>query len=135
MAGFDWSGWKILRPPLEEKVKSLPNKPGVYVIFVRKGINRFIGKDKEGILDIGQSNKLGDRLLKFLSCADGRRKKGHAAGVRFRKYVLDNYYVLGDLNFRVRTCLGGKTPRDYEKEMLHSYALEHGELPPLNNQS
>ena len=134
MARF--SKWKELKI---ERIRKVPNEPGVYKIRCKhKQIGRLIGRDDDGILNIGESDKLRRRLRTFLRCANDPKKAGHAAGCRYARLNLGKKGLpVGELEFRWKR-IDVKEPNDkketYREEgkLLKAYVDRFGELPPLN---
>jgi len=62
--GWDWSDWKDPKywERLLEKWKDAPKEPGVYIVCANRPIARLQGKDKHGMLTIGESQNLRQRL-------------------------------------------------------------------------
>ena len=112
----------------------IPSEPGAYIIATRIPINRAIGTDKQGNLDIGESNNLKRRLSDFYGCATGTRKKGHRAGWRYYYLKLDKAFPLGELWLKWTTTDSKESAYQIEGKLLQSYLKKHGELPPLNYQ-
>lgn len=115
---------------------NVEEKSGVYQIRCCKNnqtlpISRLINTDSFGILSIGSSINVRQRLKQFV---DGMSKgKGHSSGNRYYYFELNRKEMLGEYNlmFVVRYT------EDYEKEeakLMRGYSDYFGELPPLNNQ-
>ncbi|HLD06767.1 MAG TPA: hypothetical protein VJC16_04505 [Candidatus Nanoarchaeia archaeon] len=117
-------------------INSIEEKSGVYQIRcfqneTPRPISRLIKTDNFGILVIGSSNNVKNRLKQFLFAKDNGRM--HSAGNRFYSLELESIEKLGNckLMFIVNYT------DDYEKEeakLLMGYADYFGELPPLNSQ-
>lgn len=126
-----WSRWE----PLHEAVDSarVGTGAGAYVIRARGfTLHRAVGTDPEGVLDIGESGRLRNRLRKFLVCATNRGATGHMAGWRYAYLKLARHFPLDRLEVR---WIGVNDKDDAYKEecrLLREYVRKHFELPPLN---
>ncbi|WP_422450674.1 hypothetical protein [Endozoicomonas sp. ALB091] len=72
--GAGWTDWMLLK---ELDRASIPDQPGVCMIAAHRRIHRAHGTDKQGILDIGESDNLKKRLAAFRACSLGHRNRGH----------------------------------------------------------
>ena len=85
---YDWAGWIdwVGFAPLD--LKTVPSKPGAYVLSTTRPINRAIGTDPMGILDIGETGKgqatLQGRLTDMRRCMMRRGDEGHMGRVAVR---------------------------------------------------
>ncbi|MFH0978973.1 MAG: hypothetical protein V1837_06775 [Candidatus Woesearchaeota archaeon] len=126
------SEWLILD---ELEVKKVPSKPGAYKISVFKAdgtpirINRFLGVDPEGVIDIGESTDLHARLQNFKRNIE-KGSGGHMAGWRF--HFLKLYEKFKILKFSFEVCATKEQAYKKEYAMMKRYIDEHKELPPLN---
>ena len=128
-----YSRWKPLK---KETLKKIPKEPGVYLIRCRDHpTNRLLGSDQEGVLDIGESNNLKKRIRLFLTCASGKKKRGHSAGCRFAALGLKRHFPLDRLEIKWKVAESKAAARKLEGELLRQYEKKFGELPPLNAQS
>jgi len=118
----------------------MPATPSVYLIRRRRPVNRVGGTDARGILYIGRSVNLRERLWQFwyanhhtasvyLWCNPtlargvlGRRCSSH-------KDVED---ALGRLFARIATPVPKRQLEGAERALLYQYVRRYGELPPLN---
>jgi hypothetical protein len=134
---MDWSGWIAFS---EINRHDIPEKPGVYMIrhAERKGspakINRVYGIDEQGILSIGETINLKDRLRGFHRTIEGpRRWSNHAASWYYVSCRYDRFFKKDGLQFRYRIT---KTKEEAEREefiLLAKYRNKFLDLPPLNN--
>jgi hypothetical protein len=135
---YNWDGWTEWVQLKELSSKSIPDSPGAYVLSAARPIQRAIGTDALGIIDIGECGK-GDanlrvRLAKMQNCLGVRGNKGHMAGWRFAFFRFERHFPMEDL--RVRWTTAGSKKEAYEREgaVMLTYLLRHCELPPLNYQ-
>ena len=119
----------------DEEIKKVPAEPGAYKIS-RFGknetpieINRFFGMDKEGIIDIGESKNLRERLRSFKRNIENG-KGGHMAGWRYHYLKLQNKIPF--LKFSYEVCKTKEEAYKKENAMMKKYVEKHKELPPLN---
>jgi hypothetical protein len=115
-----------------------PAYSGVYVISGDREIPRIAGTDKAGILYIGKSAMLRNRLWEFwygdheapAFLWTDLRLAGLVLGVRrLTRGQLEN--KLGELKARV-SQVETRSLASAEKAVLYAYASRFGELPPLN---
>lgn len=128
----NWDGWERDWLNLVDHYRAAPTGPGVYLICADHAINRAVGVDENGILTIGESGNLRDRLGRFVGCVQGRHAKGHMAGWRFFNSALSKPFPIETL--WVSWCEMPSKEDAYRKEgeMLGLYLSQHYELPPLN---
>jgi hypothetical protein len=113
-------------------LKTVGTGPGAYVIAADRPINRAIGVDDEGFLDVGESGSLRKRLRDFKRCSRSRGEEGHMAGWRYAFFRFERQFPL--LSLRVRWFNSETKAAAYSAEgrILLSYLQRHCELPPLN---
>lgn len=126
-----WKGWTDWLPLLKN-ARDIPCSPGAYMIAAHKAINRAVGEDVEGILDIGESVNLRKRIRDFIGCAQGTRQLGHMAGWRYHEYDLAPHFPLESLFICWHTAASKPEAYALEGAMLKAYLQQHKELPPLN---
>jgi len=137
-----WSKWFDI-----DNLASIDRKPGVYKIRLKSLgnhrpvlISRLLGKDKDGLLSIGHSVNLRDRIQNFRRVAkDMTGFCKHSAGdrlflARICAHSSSNTYF-NDKNIQVSfASLNSKTEaKEQEERLLKCYFKKYGELPPLNN--
>lgn len=138
--GDHWSGWFDLAHIAGKKVnldlvKENLEKPGGYIIRIEgRKIHRFGGIDVLGIIDIGQSNHLWNRINQFHRCLgmQDRDKCGHMAGWRFRWLELSIDFSVEKLRVAWRNTKDNERPDDVEAKAMRCYINLFKELPPLN---
>ena len=126
----EFSKWMYLT---KMSLDDIPKKAGIYEIRMPRSINRLIGKDKEGILEIGQSNNLQVRLKRFYTAATGG-KASHSEGLRFHHLRLAS--KLDVKTDHLKMCfreIDKIKLKSAEKGYLSRYQKKYGELPPLNS--
>jgi hypothetical protein len=132
MTSASWNGWSDWTPITIIADTEVPIGPGAYIIAARKAVPRAIGIDAEGILTIGESERLRGRLLDFIRCASTKGETGHMAGWRYAFFGFDRYYPLRDLYVRWIATSSKETAYEEEGRLLLQYLRRHSELPPLN---
>ena len=118
--------------------KRLRSEPGVYEIAAldkagkSKAIPRAGGVDERGVLYIGRSLKLRNRLDLFRrGLFEGL--KGHIAGRTYKKRPrIQAIAPKRNLGFRFEHC---DDLEEREKQRLDRYIQKFGEVPPLNAQA
>jgi hypothetical protein len=106
--------------------------PGAYCISASRSIPRVKGSDPNGIIHVGESGYLRNRIITFHSCAGSLEVVGHMAGWRFAYFRLNKIFPIKSL--RVRWIETKTKERAYKAEarVLVDYIKLHFELPPLN---
>lgn len=137
-----WTQWTEISR--KEEFKKLYQACGVYKIRALDSagcpieIGRFHDTDKDGILLIGNSKRVGERIRDFYKAYEQYRFSRHNVGERLflLKYLLRNV-----TSFKERVCaiefsveqLKSKNEAVAEEErLLKCYVLKYAELPPLN---
>ena len=124
-----WTGWC----PLSSVIGEVETAPGAYVVRVRnQSFNRFVGTDKLGILDIGETGNLRSRLRDFIKCAKNPKATGHMAAWRYSYLGLGRMFPLDELEVRWSICKDKEEAVKKEAEVMRKYVDKHYELPPLN---
>ena len=92
MTAIRWTTWR----PLDARVggKLIPASTSAYRPRCRgRVVRRALGRDREGVLDVGKSVQLHRGLAAFFRCATaGRDRDGHMAGWRYREVGLHRRY-------------------------------------------
>lgn len=114
-------------------------KSGIYIVMRRKPIPRIGGKDRKGILYIGQAFDIAKRLDLFHYVG---HKTSYAmylqpkiAKLALKKQIKnedDLYRTLGKLKVRIACPMNKKELDRAERACLFSYLERFGELPPFN---
>ncbi|GAI36377.1 unnamed protein product, partial [marine sediment metagenome] len=103
-------------------------------------ISRLFGKDKSGLLSIGQSVHLRSRIQQFYKVA--KEMAGffkHSAGDRLFLARLcasassNNYFSNKIIQVSFITLQSKMEAEELEERLLKCYFKKYGELPPLNN--
>lgn len=127
-----WTGWvpidtAVLRSGLP---KGPPYEAGAYVLRARGvAVQRLLGADGQGVLDIGESGSVAARLGQLRACANAERRSGHMAGWRYAYLQLKERMPGHTLEVAWRT---GRDSYRLEAELMKAYLDAFGELPPLN---
>jgi hypothetical protein len=117
--------------------------PGVYRIRLLDSngrpveIRRILGVDTDGIIYIGMAARgrdggLSNRLWGFWMSAFGRDASAHAAGARYKR-LLSKHLPRHQVEYSYRKVSGAREAKQLEAECLRKYAVQWGELPPLNH--
>jgi hypothetical protein len=113
--------------------------PGVYIIRNRRHIPRVGGVDRTGILYIGKSLNLRQRICRFLKAnhtASGFLWTHPSIACLVIDPFIRNYDdvedSLGELTVRYSTPLQKERLDDAERALLFTYTNRFGEAPPLN---
>lgn len=125
----------------EDFHKTIPNSPGVYKIYSlnEKGkphiLSRLLGNDEEGVLYIGQSEKLNDRLRLLFRVLHPEKYKAtaHTFGDKYRinnslkmKFPVKSLAISFEKVDDAKTC---------EEKLIRKYSEKFGEVPPCNSNS
>lgn len=121
----------------EEINKDFQEKGGAYRLFYKDGhnqthsINRFLGKDKEGILYIGKATSYLDRVLNLKKTIDPNLKtNSHICGRRYNKNgKIKEQFPYSNLFVQL---IEDQSPEIKERELIDEYFNNFGEVPPLN---
>lgn len=125
----NWSDWELL---MKADLALIPNQPGAYMIAAKHSIHRAFGEDPEGILDVGESKNLRDRIRAFIGCANGNRSSGHMAGWRFYEFDFNLRFPVDSLYLSWHKADSKAEAYALEESILKEYLAQHSELPPLN---
>ena len=117
--------------------KNIPEVGGVYQIHCFKDkkyiwFNRVLGIDNEGILYIGKSVNLRERLRMLKRSLNQKPKvSGHTFGKKYyENKKLENAFPLKSLYVSYKTTTAPKT---LETKLLNQYFAKFGEVPPMNS--
>jgi hypothetical protein len=131
MAEINWSGWTDWANLVSLESASFPENPGTYAVSIGRPIQRLLGIDNNGLLDVGESGNLRERIDKFRGAIGGDRNTAHSAGRRFSMF-LNPHFPLSSLKIRWITHATKDEAKLLESQLLTFYLRCHGELPPLN---
>jgi len=116
-----------------------PRKAGVYVVYTGKTIQRAGGPDKKGILYIGKSIVLRNRLYNFWYVqhpASGLLWTYPKLTQSILKVTCKNKKQVEDLIGAFKAVVATPVPKNLlnlaEKAAIYAYFSRYGELPPLN---
>jgi hypothetical protein len=123
--------------PLNKQVYA---RAGVYAVrLVSKGgrprpIRRFLDRDGEGILCIGQSSNLEKRRTQFINGV--LKRVGHSEG-NLLSIISEHAHRRSELEGGISTlhwCIQYCPPRKtLEEKLIKNYVRRFGEAPPLNS--
>jgi hypothetical protein len=139
---LSWSKWSSL-----DKYTDFKTEPGVYRIRLAYNqsqrpfvVSRLMGKDEEGLLSIGHSVNLRNRIQSFYRVAE--QHKGflkHSGGDRLflaricASASSNTFFNDKRLQVSVVILADKDKAKVLEERLLKRYFVKHGELPPLNN--
>jgi hypothetical protein len=119
--------------------ENCPTHSGIYVVLAGWPIHRAAGIDRAGVLYIGKTFCLRDRLFAF---ADAEHE---ASGVLWENPLYANRVLRGrnlnhtaivdrlwKLSARVVGPISREDLGEAERATIHAYLLQFGDLPPLN---
>jgi len=134
---MEWSPWISFS---EVGHYRIPAKPGVYEIRCVSGrgkpfeIYRAYGVDEHGILSIGESLNLSDRLHGFWRTIQPHTKRSsHAAGWYYVSLGYNHVFKKEKLQFKYKVTETKKQAQKEEFILLCKYRSQFLDLPPLNN--
>jgi hypothetical protein len=119
----------------DEPLASVPRKRGIYIVRIKGAeINRFLGKDKEGILHI-DSGSLKSKINRFNKRAN-RLKGGSGTSAGqiycFLNLVLREDFGFGNLEYCYRLADDRHRANAFACDLQLAYMRKFGELPPLD---
>ena len=131
-----WSKWE------EVENNTRCDRCGVYKIRLTNSkespidIPRFLDKDEDGILEIGNSEDIQRRIKYFRGAAKGK-KYPHTAGRRLSSIKKHTSFVKLYNGYKIQYSFKklqnkNKAMRE-EERLLKLYFRKFGEVPPLNN--
>ena len=132
MHDFDWSSWTDWTNLSSLDMKTVPAGPGAYILATDRPINRAVETDPLGILDIGESKGLRQRLNNFKRCATKRHAENHMAGWRYQFFHFYKHYPFDTLRIRWASAESKDAAYRLEGQIMLAYLQRHSELPPLN---
>ncbi len=112
------------------------SKGGVYkIVAVRNGrrqlVNRFLGTDNRGVLDIGKATSFIDRVIDLKkSISTDYNGRAHICGRRYKSNPNIAKQFPYDILFI--DLVPSDTPEELERKLITEYANTFGEVPPLN---
>lgn len=124
---------------LHDEWNKAPRRAGVYVVYTGKTIHRAGGPDKKGILYIGKSLALRNRLYNFwyirhpaswLLWTYPRLTQLILKVTCKNKNQVEN--LIGGFRAVVATPIPKNLLNQAEKSAMYAYFSRYGELPPLN---
>lgn len=134
--------WRLLGTlrSLDNNWDQSPDTPGIYIIRRKKPIPRIGGIDTGGIIYVGQSKILRNRLWDFWHSSHNASGFLWINKVVAMKILETEYQdedeltaLLGELTAKLATPIEEQYIGIAEKAVLYAYARKFGELPPLNS--
>jgi len=132
---MNWSFWKNIDKAARHDSHAVYEIRLVNTQGTSVAINRFLGKDKKGLLSIGMTTNMERRRKQFISGED--RCQGHSEGnllfllkeySRFRtKHPLPKY------QYRFQKVISEDETKRKERKLIKDYVRQYGEVPPLNS--
>lgn len=131
---YDFSKWKPLSEKTEHK-KAAIYEVRIFIDKVALPIPRFLEKDVEGILSIGETDNLEERRKKFFRAIQNPNVK-HSEGklwhlIRQHSRLL-NIHSKHELEFRFCKKEDKTAAKQSEEELIKTDVRKFGEPPPLN---
>jgi hypothetical protein len=115
----------------------IPESEGVYFIHSYNDENctklyRVLGQDEEGVLYIGKSKNIRERLRMLWRVLNPKLKAtAHTFGTKYNtNKKLREAFPSKSLYVSYRTTI---EPKKLESELLDKYFLKYGEVPPFNS--
>ncbi|NBW27613.1 MAG: hypothetical protein EBR38_03460 [Flavobacteriaceae bacterium] len=116
----------------------IPSKSGIYKIYSiderdkPKHLQRLLGIDQEGILYIGKSENLKDRVrMLWRVLQPNYNATAHTFGLNYKSLLsIQTEFPLETLAIEFEENDNAKI---FEKEILENYRQLYGEVPPLNS--
>lgn len=136
--------YKLSEATFEVKEEILPNS-GIYKMIALdiegkpRQINRLLSADDEGVLYIGKSENLQERIVKMQRAFKGydRLKKPPHIAVRtiLGNAKIQAAFPLDQICVAIEYTEGNESAKLMETRYLQEYHSKFGETPPLNRQS
>jgi hypothetical protein len=117
--------------------KNIPENGGVYHIRCFKNnkvinINRVLGIDNDGILYIGKSDNLRERLRMLQRVLNPKLKAtAHTFGTKYNDNK--NLKIAFPLKTLFVSIEVAEEPKNLESKLLDKYFIKFGEVPPFNS--
>lgn len=116
----------------------IPPRSGVYRIFsldqndIPRPLQRVLGIDNDGILYIGKSENLNDRLrMLWRVLQPNYGASAHTFGINYKSLkIIQDAFPYDSLAIEFEESPEAKI---YEKSLIESYRQKYGEVPPLNS--
>ena len=116
---------------------NIPQNPGVYRIFsldnndIPRPMQRVLGIDNDGILYIGKSNNLNERLrMLWRVLQPNYLATGHTFGINYKSLqVIQDAFPYDTLAIEFEE---NAEPAIFETALIETYRQIYGEVPPLN---
>ena len=115
----------------------IPESRGVYFIYsyndeIPAKLQRVLEQDKEGVLYIGKSENIRERLRMLWRVLNPNLKAtAHTFGTKYN--ANKNLMEAFPINSMFISYKITNEPKKLESELLHKYFLKYGEVPPFNS--
>jgi hypothetical protein len=110
-------------------------EPGAYKIVCSEEIRRLRGADPEGILVIGESVNLRNRVGQFIRTVIDEKNSSHSEGVTFYNLGMSTRFPVSTLRFKFAVTGTKAEAEALEAKTMKAYEDRHWEFPPLNFKS
>lgn len=115
----------------------IPSRPGIYKIYSLdendnpRHLQRLLGIDEEGVLYIGKSENLNDRVrMLWRVLQPNYRATAHTFGMNYKSLqVIQDEFPLDTLAIEFEE---NNMAKIYERSLIENYRQLYGEVPPLN---
>jgi hypothetical protein len=115
----------------------IPQSRGVYLIHfyndeIPAKLQRVLGQDNEGVLYIGKSENISERLRMLWRVLNPKLKAtAHTFGIKYNaNKKLREAFPFNSMFISYKIS---NEPKKLESELLDKYFLKYGEVPPFNS--
>ncbi len=131
-----WTEWKDLDEGINE------SNSGVYKMRIVNSagqaykLKRFLGIDSNGIIAIGSTNNLNERIDVFNKVTmDKKYKHSEAKKLLYNiKYArFNSVFKKYKIQFSIKKVSNEEEYKEEESELIKCYFKKYGEVPPLNS--
>ncbi len=136
--------YKLSEATFEVKVEIQSNS-GIYKMIALdiegkpREINRLLSVDEEGILYIGKSENLQERMIKMQRAFKGHNRLKKPPHIAVRTILgnpkIQAAFPLDQIGVVIEYTDGNESAKLMETRYLQEYHSDFGETPPLNRQS
>ena len=135
MRDYDWAGWSGWHSLAKMHAGGFPminDGAGAYAIAATNlKIPRVAGKDRYGLLYVGESNDMRSRLQAFYDSIE-RGHQTHVAGWQYNLVEFERCAPVETLRVRWLPTKTRQEAQEAQTKLLYAYVSNHCELPPLN---
>ncbi len=130
-----WSEWK----PLDAEVRH--TGAGAYEVRMVRGkdkavpISRFLARDPDGLLVIGETSRIEHRRNRFVRGMNkgGGHSEGNLLHVLIERSPLNQRFPGYRLQFRYYRVADKVEAQRVQEQLIKQYICRFGEVPPLNS--